>query len=150
MKWDKGFCTYTLVMPPGSKDVSNFASWFESAFDDFAGGRSAPRREAAELAATPRDLPAAAATQRAAVSVRFLDADVLPSVDTLPRPEILFATTAPYHLVILLHNLDIEILSSHHDSLQVIKEYFSRHMRQHHEYTAVRCPGRLVHVCKTC
>jgi hypothetical protein len=56
--------------------------------------------------------------------------DVLPLVDTIARPEFLFAATIPYHMMVSQQQRGVLIESSHEPSLQVLADYFKKWTRK--------------------
>lgn len=53
----------------------------------------------------------------------------LPSVQTLARPDILFASQAPYHIIVQITHNGISVQASHQPSLQLLKDYFEKYAR---------------------
>ncbi|OQV02927.1 hypothetical protein CLAIMM_08041 [Cladophialophora immunda] len=58
------------------------------------------------------------------------NADILPVLETLPRPEILFSTTTPYVMLVSLNAPNqITIHGTHEPSLRLLAEYLQRWIR---------------------
>ncbi len=53
----------------------------------------------------------------------------LPSVNTLARPEVMFASQVPYQMTIQIVHNGISVQGSHQSSLQLLKEYFEKYAR---------------------
>lgn len=51
----------------------------------------------------------------------------LPSVNTLARPEVMFASPVPYQMTVQIVHNGISVQASHQSSLQLLKEYFERY-----------------------
>jgi hypothetical protein len=64
-------------------------------------------------------------TQAAPVKVR-----TLPNVNTLPRPDMLFSTLLPYTVIVRKTGGGVDIECSHQPTLELISEYFKRHLRK--------------------
>ncbi|CCA77757.1 hypothetical protein PIIN_02979 [Serendipita indica DSM 11827] len=54
----------------------------------------------------------------------------LPQLDTLPRPETLFASLLPYTIIVRRTGNGIDIEGSHQPTLELICEYFKKHARK--------------------
>jgi hypothetical protein len=52
-----------------------------------------------------------------------LNSDILPSSSTLPRPEILFPETLPYHIIVSKSRGWIDVQGSHSGSLELLAQY---------------------------
>jgi hypothetical protein len=71
------------------------------------------------------------------ISIRSKDVesspDVLPSIETLPRPDILFRSLTPYLLNVTLHGVNkLVIQGTHEPSLQLLSDYLQRWMKRDH------------------
>lgn len=53
----------------------------------------------------------------------------LPSVNTLARPEVMFASQVPYQTIVQIVHNGISVQGSHQSSLQLMKEYFEKYAR---------------------
>jgi hypothetical protein len=53
----------------------------------------------------------------------------LPSVNTLARPEVMFASQLPYQMTVQIVHNGISVQGSHQSSLQLLKEYFEKYAR---------------------
>lgn len=53
----------------------------------------------------------------------------LPSVHMLARPEVLFASQVPYHMILQISSGGISVQGSHQPSLQLLKEYLERYAK---------------------
>lgn len=51
----------------------------------------------------------------------------LPSVNTLARPEVMFASHVPYQMTVRIVHNGISVQGSHQPSLQLLKEYFEKY-----------------------
>lgn len=53
----------------------------------------------------------------------------LPTLDRLPRPELLFQSQTPYHLIVKIVHNAIHIYSSHQPSLELLSAYLTKYAR---------------------
>ena len=53
----------------------------------------------------------------------------MPSLDELPRPEILFASQIPYHLIVKVVHDGMVVQGSHQGSLELLARYLQKHTR---------------------
>lgn len=53
----------------------------------------------------------------------------MPDLDELPRPELMFATQTPYHLIVKLVHNGIVVQGSHQGSLELLAGYLQRYTR---------------------
>ena len=56
-------------------------------------------------------------------------ATTMPSLDELPRPEILFASQIPYHLIVKVVHDGMVVQGSHQGSLELLARYLQKHTR---------------------
>ena len=60
-------------------------------------------------------------------------AESLPDLDSLPRPERLFETTLPYHMIVRIResnvNSGIVVQSSHQPSLELLAAYLTKYTK---------------------
>lgn len=54
---------------------------------------------------------------------------VMPSLDELPRPEMLFAAQVPYHLIVKIVHNGIVVQGSHQGSLELLAGYLQQYTR---------------------
>ena len=62
-------------------------------------------------------------------NIASVTSTAMPSVTSLARPELLFASQAPYYMILQVMHNGISIQGSHQPSLQLLKEYFSKYAR---------------------
>ena len=55
--------------------------------------------------------------------------EMLPSLDTLPRPERLFECQMPYHLIVKVLHDGIVVQSSHQPSLELLAAYLKKYTK---------------------
>lgn len=66
-------------------------------------------------------------------SDRHSEADVLPKVETLSRPDILFRDLTPYLLNVTLYSTNkLVVQGTHEPSLQLLSNYLQRWMKRDH------------------
>jgi hypothetical protein len=59
--------------------------------------------------------------------------DVLPSIETLARPDILFRSLTPYLLHVTLYGVNkLVVQGTHEPSLQLLSDYLQRWMKRDH------------------
>ncbi|KIW89577.1 uncharacterized protein Z519_09733 [Cladophialophora bantiana CBS 173.52] len=148
--WSGTKSTFIILLPKTAKfqtthAASAFAEDFESIFDPPTS--SSHDQEAvkghhqihddedwAELESVPETKSASisiSTTNRVAVPYTpEPNTDVLPSLETLPRPEILFQTTTPYLMVVSSNGLNkVTVNATHEPSLRLLAEYLKRWIR---------------------
>ena len=54
---------------------------------------------------------------------------ILPSISSLAKPETLFSSQVPYHMILQVMPSCIIVQGSHQPSLKLMKEYFQKHAR---------------------
>ncbi|KAL8820736.1 MAG: hypothetical protein Q9191_007455, partial [Dirinaria sp. TL-2023a] len=125
--WSQEGSEFIISIPESSPPYSNdphtsIALGLENLFEEGPSALdSTPKAEDNDWATV--NMPS---RDRIAASVTLA---ALPSVTSLARPESLFATRAPYHMILqVLHN-SIRVQGSHQPSLQLLKEYFSKYAR---------------------
>ncbi|OAP65584.1 hypothetical protein AYL99_01556 [Fonsecaea erecta] len=134
-----------LQQTMGQTAASSFAEDFESMFEppssqkETKGQQYSAREDEedwAELESVPDTTKSTAHSVNTTVnrvppySLPDLRVDILPALETLPRPEILFRTTTPYVMLVSSNAPNkITINGTHESSLQLLAEYLQRWIR---------------------
>ena len=100
------------VMPPYGNCFTSFENDLQTIFDNAAMNNDE------EWTNVITNLPAPG-----------IPSEMLPSLDTLPRPERLFESSLPCHLIVkLLHN-GMVVQSSHQPSLELLSDYLTKYTK---------------------
>ncbi|KAI9816268.1 MAG: hypothetical protein M1827_001869 [Pycnora praestabilis] len=112
--------------PPYSNVSAFFASDFEKLFN-------VPSRGNVQGTNDDDDWASVALPSRTRDQDRALQANIvptpLPSLDTIPRPDILFASLTPYHMIVKIAHASILIYGSHQGSLELLEGYLQKYVR---------------------
>ena len=112
--------------PPPYRNVSGcFKAEFDNLFTrDFNPPGSAPAQVTGDKDWTDVTLPS-----RTCGQANTAAPTTIPSLNELPRPEILFADQTPYHLILRIVHDGIVVQGSHQASLELLAGYLQKYTR---------------------
>lgn len=120
--------SFTISIPKKPMSIpSKAASGFQSDFQDLFNQKPTVPRTS-----TSRDDEWAAVdetgeAQSISMGMKEMEIDSLPSIDTLPRPDVLFRTLTPYLVhVTLTSSTKITVNATHGPTLHLLSEYLKR------------------------
>ncbi|KAL8693452.1 MAG: hypothetical protein Q9218_001723 [Villophora microphyllina] len=112
--------------PPASisdDPQSTIAQSLQQLFGDAEPGMSKSTLKAEDNDWAAVDLPSREKNSTKAMPTK------LPSAQSLARPDILFASQVPYHMIVTIMHDGIIVMGSHQPSLQLLKDYFEKYAR---------------------
>jgi hypothetical protein len=106
---------------------SKAASGFQSDFHDIFNQESAESHISTSKDDEWAAVDEAGEAQSISMGMKEMETDSLPSVDTLPRPDVLFRTQTPYLVhVTLASSTKITVNATHEPTLHLLSEYLKR------------------------
>ena len=125
----KSGATFIIGIPESSPPYRNVSAFFMTEFEKLFTHSSNQTSSAQAHGAEDEDWANVTLPSRSRGQATDIAPTPMPSLDELPRPEMMFASQTPYHLIVKVIHNGIVVHGSHQGSLELLAGYLQRYTR---------------------